>query len=54
MKYIVLIVFPDGERFWSHWFAKNLAEETLAMYVKNGAIGTIIATDDVENLIPYF
>jgi hypothetical protein len=47
MKYILLIVFPDGERFWSHWNDMHLAEESLETARKQyDCVGTIISTTD--------
>jgi hypothetical protein len=48
MTYIMLLVFPDGERYWSHWNVKNLAEETLKLHTDSGAVGTIIETENFE------
>ena len=53
-KYIVLVEFPDGDRFWQHWNVMSLAYDSLASYEEIGATGTVIATEDVDFLEKFF
>lgn len=53
-KYILLIVWPDGERHWSHWNVLKNATDALKNYEDDGCTGTVIATEDVSFLDMFF
>ena len=49
MKYVALMIYPNGDKWWSASNVKELAEETLQVHhAAYGAIGTVIATKEFD------
>jgi hypothetical protein len=54
MTYIVLLVFPDGDKNWIDFKSETAAKESLRFHVELGAIGTIIATKKYDKSACFF
>ena len=53
-KYIVLVVWPDGERYWNHWNTLSGATSSVESYMELGCAATVISTNDFYDIETFF